>query len=92
MPAYIAVSSSMRNFFRFFRIESLRKNLKKFCTVKKMSKSKEYIPVATSDTVYYEPQTQEEFDELMEVVKVGDMVHNKFVFEASGGDWLVTIT
>jgi len=42
--------------------------------------SKEYIPVATSETVYYEPQTKEEFDELMEVVKVGDMVYNKWVF------------
>ena len=49
--------------------------------------SKEYIPVATSETVYYEPQTKQEFDELMEVVKVGDMVHNKWVFEASGGLW-----
>ena len=42
--------------------------------------SKEYIPVATSDTIYYEPQTKEEFDELMEVVKVGDMVYSKWVF------------
>jgi len=42
--------------------------------------SKEYIPVATSETVYYEPQTKEEFDELMEVVKVGDMVYSKWVF------------
>jgi len=42
--------------------------------------SKEYIPVATSSTVYYEPQTKQEFDELMEVVKVGDMVYNKWVF------------
>ena len=42
--------------------------------------SREYIPVATSETVYYEPQTKEEFDELMEVVKVGDMVYSKWVF------------
>jgi hypothetical protein len=49
--------------------------------------SKEYIPVATSSTVYYEPQTKQEFDELMEVVKVGDMVCNKWVFQASGGMW-----
>ena len=42
--------------------------------------SKEYIPVATSETVYYEPQTKEEFNELMETVKVGDMVYNKWVF------------
>jgi len=43
--------------------------------------SKEYIPVATSETVCYEPQTQEEFDQLMEVAKVGDMVYNKWVFD-----------
>ena len=42
--------------------------------------SNEYIPVATSETVYYEPQTKEEFDELMESLKVGDMVYNKWVF------------
>jgi len=42
--------------------------------------SKEYIPIATSNTVYFEPQTREEFDELMEVVKVGDMVYSKWVF------------
>jgi hypothetical protein len=53
--------------------------------VEKMSK--EYIPVATSDTTYYEPQTKEEFDNLMEIVKIGDMVHNKWVFESSGGLW-----
>ena len=41
----------------------------------------EYIPVATADTIYYEPQTQQEFDDLMEVVKVGDMVCNKWVFD-----------
>ena len=43
--------------------------------------SKEYIPVATADTKYYEPQTQQEFDDLMEVVKVGDMVYSKWVFD-----------
>jgi len=42
--------------------------------------SKEYIPVATADTKYYEPQTQQEFNDLMEVVKVGDMVYCKWVF------------
>ena len=42
--------------------------------------SNEYIPVATADTIYYEPQTQQEFDDLMEAVKVGDMVYNKWVF------------
>ena len=42
--------------------------------------SNEYIPVTTCSTVYYEPQTKQEFDELMEIVKVGDMVFNKWVF------------
>lgn len=42
--------------------------------------SREYIPVETEDTIYYEPQTKQEFDELMDSVKVGDMVYNKFVF------------
>jgi hypothetical protein len=42
--------------------------------------SKEYIPVATADTVYYKPETQEEFDQLMDIVKVGDMVYSKWVF------------
>ena len=42
--------------------------------------SKKYIQVATNETVYYEPQTKEEFDELMEIVKVGDMVYSKLVF------------
>ena len=45
-----------------------------------MRKSKEYIPVATSDTVYYEPQTQEEFEEMTEQMKVGDMIYSKWVF------------
>jgi len=45
-----------------------------------MGMSKEYIPVATSSTVYYKPQTKQEFDELMAVVKVGDMVYSKWVF------------
>ena len=31
-------------------------------------------------TVYYEPETQQEFDELMDIVKVGDMVYSKWVF------------
>jgi len=43
--------------------------------------SKEYIPVATTNTKYHEPQTQQEFDDLMEVVKVGDMVYSKWVFD-----------
>jgi len=46
--------------------------------------SKEYIPVATASTKYYEPQTQQEFDDLMEVLEVGDMVYSKWVF---GGMW-----
>ena len=43
--------------------------------------SKEYIPVATASTVYYEPETQEEFNALMDIVKVGDMVYSKWVFD-----------
>ena len=42
--------------------------------------SKEYIPVATSETIYYEPQTQQEFEEMTELMKVGDMIFNKWVF------------
>jgi len=41
---------------------------------------KEYIPVATSETIYYEPQTQRELAEMMELMKVGDMILNKWVF------------
>ena len=46
----------------------------------KMSKNKEYIPVATSETVYYEPQTQAEFEEMTAIMKVGDMIYSKWVF------------
>lgn len=42
--------------------------------------SKEYIPVATAETTYYEPQTQQEFEEMTERMKVGDMILNKWVF------------
>jgi hypothetical protein len=49
--------------------------------------SKEYIPVATSTTVYYEPQTKHELETLAETMKVGDMVFNKWVFPANGGLW-----
>ena len=42
--------------------------------------SKEYIPVATDKTVYYEPATKEEMDSMMEQMNVGDMIHNKWVF------------
>ena len=50
---------------------------------------KEYIPMATSATIYYEPQTQQDFDQLIEKMKVGDMIFNKWVFQASGGMWYV---
>jgi len=49
--------------------------------------SNEYIPVATSNTVYYEPQTEQEMADMTEVMKVGDMIFNKWVFQASGGMW-----
>ena len=45
---------------------------------------KEYIPVATSKTVYYEPQSQQEFEEMTELMNLGDMIHNKWVL---GGTW-----
>ena len=44
---------------------------------------KEYIPVATSDTVYYKPQTEAEFNALIETMKIGDMIFSKWVFQAS---------
>ena len=47
----------------------------------------EYIPVATSSTVYYELKTQEEFEQMNEQMKLGDMIFNKWVFQASGGLW-----
>jgi len=47
----------------------------------------EYIPVATSSTVYHEPQTEQEFDELVQTAKVGDMIFSKWVFQSSGGLW-----
>ena len=34
----------------------------------------EYIPVATKTTVYYEPKTQQEMDDMIKVMKVGDML------------------
>jgi hypothetical protein len=42
--------------------------------------SNEYIPVATANTVYYEPQTQQEMDEMTALMKVGDMIFSKWVF------------
>ena len=49
--------------------------------------SKEYIPVATADTAYYKPQTQEEMEQMTATMKLGDMIFNKWVFQASGGMW-----
>ena len=39
--------------------------------------SNEYIPVATTSTIYYKPETQQEFDELVQTAKVGDMIFSK---------------
>ena len=47
----------------------------------------EYIPVATADTAYYKPETQEEFEQMTEQMKLGDMIFSKWVFQASGGIW-----
>ena len=44
------------------------------------SMSKHYIPVPTSATIYYEPQTEEERDLLFDKMQVGDMIYNKWVF------------
>jgi hypothetical protein len=41
--------------------------------------STEYIPVATSSTTYYEPQSKEEMEQMTAVMKVGDMIHDKWV-------------
>ena len=49
--------------------------------------SNEYIPVATKDTEYYKPETQEEFEQMTEQMKLGDMIFSKWVFQASGGIW-----
>jgi hypothetical protein len=42
--------------------------------------SNEYIPVATADTIYYEPQTEQEMEQMTAVMKVGDMIYSKWVF------------
>jgi len=42
--------------------------------------SKEYIPVSTNDTVYYKPQTKQEMETMIEQMKIGDMLFNKWVF------------
>ena len=49
--------------------------------------SKEYIPKATANTTYYKPQTQEEMEQMTAIMKLGDMLFNKWVFQASGGMW-----
>jgi hypothetical protein len=49
--------------------------------------SKEYIPVATSKTIYFKPQTEQELETMTALMKVGDMIFNKWVFQASGGIW-----
>jgi len=36
--------------------------------------------VATASTVYYEPKTEQEMDEMTAIMKVGDMIFNKWVF------------
>jgi len=47
----------------------------------------EYIPTATADTVYYKPQTEQEMEQMTATMKLGDMLFNKWVFQASGGIW-----
>ena len=49
--------------------------------------SNEYIPAATADTVYYEPQTEQEMGQMTTIMNVGDMIFSKWVFQASGGMW-----
>ena len=49
--------------------------------------SNEYIPVATANTVYCEPNTEEEMEQMTALMKVGDMIFNKWAFPASGGIW-----
>jgi hypothetical protein len=51
----------------------------------RVAMSKQYIPVATNKTVYFEPQTKEEMDGMIEKMKLGDMLFNKWVF--SRGMW-----
>ena len=47
--------------------------------------SKEYIPVATSNTVYFKPQNKEEMETMIEQMKLGDMLFAPWVF--SSGMW-----
>jgi len=46
----------------------------------------EYIPVASVDTKYFQPQTEQELDEMFEGMNVGDMIFSKWVFD---GIWFV---
>ena len=36
--------------------------------------SDEYIPVATAETIYYKPQTEQEMEQMTAIMKVGDMI------------------
>jgi len=47
--------------------------------------SKEYIPVATYETVYFKPQTKEEMDSMIPQMKLGDMLFAPWIF--SKGMW-----
>lgn len=47
--------------------------------------SREYIPVATADTLYFKPKTQAEMEIMIRMMKIGDMIFNKWVF--SQGMW-----
>ena len=47
--------------------------------------SKEYIPVATKDTVYFKPQSKEEMETMIEQMNLGDMLFDPWVF--SNGMW-----
>jgi len=40
------------------------------------TESKEYIPLETAETSYYEPQTEQEMEEIVAVMNVGDMILN----------------
>ena len=51
----------------------------------------EYIPVATKETTYYEPQTEQELSEMSEIMKVGDMIFNKWTFQVNGGMWYTMV-
>ena len=44
----------------------------------------EYIPVATADTIYHKPQTEQEMEQMTAIMKVGDMIFSKWVFKPRG--------